>query len=130
MASFTSAETSRSTVGAIIRSPYVVFHLSGLDSNRIEVTDLHADTAADTGRIIDVMNLPAFTADRVHRAIACADCTAGTNRLLNFHANQRAANFRGAALLVNVRFVFMPEILKRAQNGSRRTLTKSTQTIF
>src|SRR5687768_6402324 len=41
--------------------------LSRFNSNGIEVTDLHADTAADTGFIIDVMDLSAFAGDGLDR---------------------------------------------------------------
>src|SRR5215211_1616484 len=95
----------------------------------MEVTDLHADTATDTGRLIDVMGLTAFAGDRFNRAVACTDRTACTNGLLDFHADQRSANFRWAALLINMRFIFMAEVFERAKDRRRRALTESAKAV-
>src|SRR5215208_3805318 len=73
------------------------------NSNGIEVTNLYADAATDTGLIIDVMNLSSFPADGIDRAVARTDRATSTYRFLDFHADQRATNFCRAAFFVNMR---------------------------
>src|SRR5215207_9425335 len=99
------------------------------NSNGVEVTNLHADATFDAGILVNMMDLTTFAADRINRAVARTDCTARTDRFLDLHPNQGAANFRRAAFFVNMCFIFMAEVFERTKHRRRRTLTQSTKTV-
>ena len=70
------------------------------------------------------MHLLLFAGDRARRAIARADHATGT-RIENVVVNQLFAHLRRAALLLDVRFVLVAEMLDRREDGMRRALPQT-----
>lgn len=73
------------------------------------------------------MWLAALARDCIHRAVARAHGAAGASFRLDFILDQRFTDFRWAALLVNMRFVFVPEEAQGADDRGRRALPQAAQ---
>ena len=73
------------------------------------------------------MRFAALAADRFHRAIASAHRAAGADFLGNFIADQCPAYFCGAAFFVDVRLVFVAEVLERAHDRVGGALSQAAQ---
>ena len=95
--------------------------------DRIEVADLHADAAAYTYFRIDCVKLAAFSADGSCRAVAGAYRAAGAGTFQDHKADQCLAYFRRAAFFIDVGFVFVPEVLERADDRVRCSLSQAAQ---
>jgi hypothetical protein len=83
-------------------------HLDDLD--RIKFTNLVADAAANANLWVNMVNLLTLATNGVHRAVARANGATSTIFRINFKADQRTANLSRAAVLIDVRFVFVHEM--------------------
>ena len=98
-----------------------------VDFDGIKVAHLHADAAADADIRIDDMGLAAFAGDGIDRAVAGADGAAGAELFQNFVADQGPANFGRAAFFVDMGFIFLAEVLERADDRVGSALTQTAQ---
>jgi GT2 family glycosyltransferase len=97
--------------------------------NGIKVADLHANSAVYAGFFVNDVRLSPLAADGMYRAISGANCAACTGFCLYFKTNEGAADFCGASFFVNVRFVFVAEMFKGADDGVGRSLTQPAQAV-
>lgn len=101
----------------------VVENLEGffclLHSNRVELTGVIALPAMDTAILINDMRFFAFSADAVDRTTPGAQRTADTFFRIDDIRQQGGTDFRRALLVVNMGFIFIPEIFQRTQHRVR-----------
>jgi len=81
------------------------------DFDCVKLTNLVADAAADANLWVNMVNLLTLATNGVHRAVARANGATSAIFRINFEANQRTANLSRAAVFIDVRFVFVHEML-------------------
>ena len=81
------------------------------DGNGVKPAGIVALAAMDAFMLIDLVRLFPFAADASDRAAPGAERAADAFVRLNFIPQQRGANFRRAFFLMNMRFIFIAEML-------------------
>src|SRR5665811_391257 len=84
---------------------------AGPDLDRVELADLAAGVALDTGCHVDDVRLLLVAGDAVRRALLGAQSATGAGLGVDVVGDQRFALAGRAALLVDVRFVLLAEVL-------------------
>ncbi len=101
-----------------------------VDDNRIEVTNLFADTAANAEIRVNHVSVFPLSMDCGNRAVPRADGAAGAFIRKNFKGNKTAANLGWAAFIVDMRFIFAQELVHRGDNRVWRALTQTAKAIL
>ena len=106
-----SSTACRAPTIALVWRPCAILNPILSDINCLKFANLVADTAAYADFRIDMVNLFALTRDGVDGAVARAHRTARAVHRINLKGDQRTAYFGRTAVLVDVSFVFVHEML-------------------